>query len=104
MPHAEGTDSIILKAKNPNKNNEEIGSYTITGKFYYDSLTVSYTKQSDVAYTDSIKTAYWSKFANDAITLGDGEKMTFMFDVAQKKMNYLTITASLQQEEWKHPS
>ena len=96
MPHSEGTDSIILKAKNPNKNNEEIGSYSITGKFYYDSITVSYTKQSDVAYADSTKTAYWSKFANDAITLGDGEKMTFKFDVAQKKMNDLTITASLQ--------
>ena len=57
MPHTEGTDSIILKAKNPNNNNEEIGSYTITGKFYYDSLTVSYAKQSDVSYADNTKTA-----------------------------------------------
>ena len=56
-------------------------SYTITGKFYYDSLTVSYTKQSDVSYADNTKSAYWSKFANDAITLGDGEKMTFKFSV-----------------------
>ena len=96
IPYSEGTDSIILKAKNPNNNNEEIGSYTITGKFYYDSLTVSYTKQSDVSYADNTKTAYWSKFANDAITLGDGEIMTFKFDVAQKKMNDLTITAALQ--------
>ena len=96
IPHSEGTDSIILKAKNPNNNNEEIGSYTITGKFYYDSLTVSYTKQSDVSYADNTKTAYWSKFANDAITLGDGEKMTFKFNVAEAKTKDLTITASLQ--------
>ena len=33
----------------------------ITGKFYYDSLTVSYAKQSDVAYADNTKTAYWSR-------------------------------------------
>ena len=96
MPHSEGTDSIILKAKNPNNNNEEIGSYTITGKFYYDSLTVSYTKQSDVSYADNTKTAYWSKFANDAITLGDGEKMTFKFSVSEAKTKDLTITAALQ--------
>ena len=96
MPHSEGTDSIILKAKNPNNNNEEIGSYTITGKFYYDSLTVNYTKQSDVSYADNTKTAYWSKFANDAITLGDGEKMTFKFSVSEAKTKDLTITAALQ--------
>lgn len=96
MPHSEGTDSIILKAKNPNNNNEEIGSYTITGKFYYDSLTVSYTKQSDVSYADNTKAAYWSKFANDAITLGDGEKMTFKFSVSEGKTKDLTITAVLQ--------
>lgn len=96
MPHTEGTDSIILKAKNPNNNNEEIGSYTITGKFYYDALTVSYTKQSDVSYADNTKTAYWSKFTGDAITLGDGEKMTFKFNVAEAKTKDLTITASLQ--------
>ena len=96
MPHSEGTDSIILKAKNPNNNNEEIGSYTITGKFYYDSLTVSYTKQSDVSYADNTKTAYWSKFANDAITLGDGEIMTFKFSISEAKTKDLTITAALQ--------
>jgi len=96
MPHTEGTDSIILKARNPNNNNEEIGSYTITGKFYYDALTVSYTKQSDVSYADNTKTAYWSKFTGDAITLGDGEKMTFKFNVAEAKTKDLTITANLQ--------
>ncbi len=99
MPHSEGTDSIILKAKNPNNNNEEIGSYTITGKFYYDSLTVSYTKQSDVSYADNTKTAYWSKFANDAITIGDGEVMTFKFNVAEAKTKDLSITASLQSKK-----
>ena len=99
MPHSEGTDSIILKAKNPNNNNEEIGSYTITGKFYYDSITVSYTKQKDVSYADNTKTAYWSKFANDAITIGDGEVMTFKFNVAEAKTKDLTITASLQSKK-----
>lgn len=96
MPHSEGTDSIILKAKNPNNNNEEFGTYTITGKFYYDFLTVSYTKKSNVSYADNTKTAFWSKFANDAITLGDGEKMTFKFNVAEAKTKALTITAALQ--------
>ena len=96
MPHSEGTDSIVLKAKNPNKNNEEIGSYTITGKFFYDSLTVSYAKQSVVSYADNTKTAWWSKFENDAIILGDGEKMTFKFNVKEAKTKDLTITASLQ--------
>ena len=99
MPHTEGTDSIIIKAKNPNNNNEEIGSYTITGKFYYDSLTVSYTKQKDVSYADNTKTAYWSKFANDAITIGDGEVMTFKFNVAEAKTKDLSITASLQSKK-----
>lgn len=104
MPHSEGTDSIILKARNPNNNNEEIGSYTITGKFYYDSLTVSYTKQSDVSYADNTKSAYWSKFTGDAITLGDGEKMTFKFNVAEAKTKDLTITASLQTKKNSHIS
>ena len=96
MPHTEGNDSIIFKAKNPNNNNEEIGSYTITGKFFYDALTISYVKQSDVSYADNTKTAYWSKFTNDAITLGDGEKLTFKFNVKEAKTNGLTITATLQ--------
>ena len=96
MPHTEGTDSIIIKAKNPNDSNKEIGSYTITGKFYYDSLSVSYKAQSDVSYADNTKTAYWSKFDNDTITMGDGEKFTFKFDVTEAKTKDLTITASLQ--------
>lgn len=96
MPHTEGTDSITIKARNPNDSNKEIGSYAVTGKFYYDSLSVSYTKQSDVSYADNTKTAYWSKFSGDSITLGDGEKMTFKFNVSEAKTKDLTITASLQ--------
>ena len=96
MPHTEGTDSITIKARNPNDSNKEIGSYAVTGKFYYDSLSVSYTKQSDVSYADNTKTAYWSKFSGDSITLGDGEKMTFKFNISEAKTKDLTITASLQ--------
>ena len=96
MPHTEGTDSIIVRARNPNDSNKEIGSYTVAGSFYYDSLTVRYKKQGDVSYADNTKSAWWSSFENDVITLGDGEKMTFAFEVAEAKTKDLTITASLQ--------
>lgn len=96
MPHTEGTDSIIVRARNPNDNNKEIGSYTVAGSFYYDSLTVRYKKQGDVSYADNTKSAWWSRFENDVITLGDGEKMTFAFEVAETKTKGLSITASLQ--------
>ncbi|MBD5446191.1 MAG: hypothetical protein HDR32_00180, partial [Treponema sp.] len=96
MPHTEGTDSIIVRASNPNDGNKEIGSYTVAGSFYYDSLTVRYKKQGDVSYADNTKSAWWSSFENDVITLGDGEKMTFAFEVAEAKTKGLSITASLQ--------
>ena len=98
-PHTEGSDSLVIKAKNPNNSNEEIGSYVITQKYLYDTLTVSTKVQSDVAYADSTKTAYWSRFQNDAITLGDGEKLTFKFDVKEAKTSGLNITAKLQNKK-----
>lgn len=98
-PHTEGADSFTVKAKNPNNANEEIGSYIITQKYFYDSLTVSYVKQKDVSYADSTKTAYWSNFASDAITLGDGEKMTFKFSVKETKTDSLSILAKLQSKK-----
>lgn len=48
---------------------------------------------------DNTKAAYWSKFANDAITIGDGKVMTFKFNVAEAKTKDLTITASLQSKK-----
>lgn len=98
-PHTEGSDSLVIKAKTPNNSNEEIGSYVITQKYLYNTLTVSTKVQSDVAYADSTKTAYWSKFQNDAITLGDDEKLTFKFDVTEAKTSGLNITAKLQNKK-----
>ncbi|MCQ2590053.1 MAG: hypothetical protein MJ179_06480, partial [Treponema sp.] len=96
LPHTEGVDTIIIKAKNPNNNNEEVGQYRIDAKFYYDSLSVNYIKQNSVSYADNLKIAKWSKFENDMITLGDGEKMNFKFEVAESKPKDLSITAKLQ--------
>lgn len=95
-PHTEGTDSIIVRAKNPNDGNKEVGKHTVESSFYYDSLTVRYKKQGDVSYADNTKSAWWSSFENDVITMGDGEKMTFAFEVAETKTKDLSITASLQ--------
>ena len=95
-PHTEGSDSIIIRAKNPNNKNEEIGSYTLTQKYFYDTLTVTAVKQSDVSYADNTKTAYWSDFKNETITLGDGERLTFKLNVAESKTSGLKITAKLQ--------
>lgn len=95
-PHIEGSDSIIIKARNPNNANEEIGNYTVTQKYFYDSLTVTAAAQNIVSYADSTKPAYWSKFQNDAITLGDGERMTFKFSIAETRTSGLNISAKLQ--------
>lgn len=95
-PQTEGSDTIVIKARNQNKNNEEFGNYAVSGTFYYDKLSVSYAKQSDVSYADNTKTAYWSKFASDMITMGDGEKMTFKFSVSEAKTKDLQIEAKLQ--------
>ena len=95
-PQIEGSDTITIKAKNQNKNNEEFGKIAIPGTFYYDKLSVTYITQSDVSYADNTKTAYWSKFANDIITIGDGEKMTFKFSVDESKTKNLEIDAKLR--------
>lgn len=95
-PQIEGSDTITIKAKNQNKNNEVFGNFKVSGTFYYDKLSVSYMTQSTVSYADNTKTAYWSKFANDTITMGDGEKMTFKFSVDENKAKNLEIKAELK--------
>ncbi|MCM1322209.1 MAG: Ig-like domain-containing protein [Bacteroides sp.] len=98
-PHTEGSDAITIKAKNPNDSNKIIGSYNVDGTFYYDSITVKYKKLSDVAYADNTKTAWWSDFENDTITLGDGEKLTFLFEVSETKLKDLKISAALKSKK-----
>lgn len=96
LPHSEGADSIVVKAKNPNDHDKEFGSFNVNANYYYDTLSLSYSVQSDVASQNPLVPAYWSKFQNDAIVLGDGEQLTFMFSVAQKKLKDLKISANLR--------
>lgn len=56
-------------------------------------------KHGDVSYADNTKTAYWSDFKNETITLGDSERLTFKLNVAESKLAGLNITAKLQSKK-----
>lgn len=95
LPRYVGSDTVTLRARNPNDGNKVIGEQKVTANFYYDSLSVNMSVESDVSHADNTKVAYWSKVDNDAIKVGDGEDVRFLLSVENKKIKVTGLTATL---------
>ncbi len=88
-PLIEGSDNnVIIRATNPNANNEVIGTYTIRTKFVYPSAEIKpdFKIIKDTHYSNG-NTAFYSKMENSSIIIGDGEKATFSVAFEQKKLD-----------------
>lgn len=78
----EGQGTIRVTAINPNAQNYEIGSYTISATSLYANLNIKPTITSVVSKSSGEK-AYYSQIRDGAIYLGDGEKLTIQFDCSE---------------------
>lgn len=74
-----GSVSIGLVATNPNNDDEEIGTKTITAGFQYSSLTVNILQSS--------ATGNFSRYENGSLYLGDGETSNLSVAIAESKSN-----------------
>lgn len=72
-----GTNTITVRATNPNSKNEEIGSFSIKAISQYGNLTITPSVISKVALSNG-QVAHYSRLTNDngILYIGDGEKVT----------------------------
>lgn len=97
QPIKEGSDNLLIRAKNP-FNNDLIGSYTVPVDLQYKGITLNpsiilrKTK-------DGSKDAYYSKYVDGNIFLGDGEKITIKVDVLEENVDaqFLITSRELKQ-------
>ena len=88
LPAYESANNVSIKiiARNPKKNNEEVGSKILTAKFAYPSINLEVHQISTSGKYSSYNTS------SNALYLSDGETSNLNFTISQTKSN-ATITS-----------